>query len=40
MKLNINEEITSMDLNDKIIASLQANMYPGCYYKKVTNKRD
>ena len=28
-KLNIREEITSMDLNDKIIALIQRNMFPG-----------
>jgi hypothetical protein len=31
MELNVGEEITSMDLNDKTIASLQTNMSPGRY---------
>ena len=28
MKLNVSKEITSMDVNDKTIASLQTNMTP------------
>ena len=28
MKLNVSKEITSIDLNDKAIASLQTNMTP------------
>jgi len=31
MKLNVSEEITSMDLKGKTIASLQTNMSPGRY---------
>ena len=35
MKINVCKEITSMDLNDKTIASLQPNVFPGRYNLKL-----
>ncbi len=39
IKLNVCKEITSMDLNDKTIASLQSNVFPGrCNLKILANE--
>ena len=38
MKLNVCKEITSMDVNDKTIASLQPNVSPGNYNLKLQAK--
>ncbi len=35
MKLNVCKEISSMDLNDKTIASLQPSVSPGRYVLKL-----
>ena len=35
MNLNVCKEITSMDINDKTIASLQPNVSPGRYNLKL-----
>ena len=35
MKLNVFEEIISMDLNDKTLAPLQPNLSPGYYNLKL-----
>ena len=35
MKLNVCKEITSMNVNDKTIVSLQTNMSPGRYNLKL-----
>ena len=35
MKLNVCKEITSMDINDKTIDSLQPNVSPGRYNLKL-----